>query len=175
MKRVIGAYLLGFAGYMFVIGLAAAAPTSGELLGPIPPTGAIDCNGQIFNADTPSSHGLVAYQLTGSNQLQVFVSLVNGDPNQLYSIEIFESTPNCGSDNQANTGNTLQTDASGKGTASLTLTLPYPSLGGAVIGDGAGTESLVLVLDTTLSTGAGDRFATGPIPLPSRGRPSTPR
>jgi len=53
----------------------------------------------------------------------------------------------------------LKPNPSGRGIAEVVVGLPMKSLGGASLGDGAGTETLVVVLDKDLSTtGSGDAF-----------------
>ena len=98
------------------------------------------------------------------------VSLRDGDPLTTYSVEVFEQTADCGSDNLADTGIRLTTDAGGDGTAVVVMQLPYRSLGGAVLGDLAGTEAVIVVLDNSLSTNAGDWFSTLAIPIPTAAR-----
>jgi Ca2+-binding RTX toxin-like protein len=79
---------------------------------------------------------------------------------------MFEAGSVCFPDNSGNTGVTLTSDASGNGAASFQLTLPYLTYTGDSFGDGQGSESFVLVLDNTLSTGSGDRANTKAIAIP---------
>jgi hypothetical protein len=142
-------------------GVTHAATTGGQL---VAVNGGIDCNG--VTPDPQVARGTVTLDRSTSNNLSVTVDLVGGDPNTTFSIELFESGTACGSDNAAKTSFTLTSDASGNGRSVFSLQLPKPSLGGATIGDGAGTEAIVVVLDNTMSTGAGDRASTRGIALP---------
>lgn len=144
--------------------------TSGSLLGPIAMNGVggIDCFGNIFGSGTPTPHGLVTAARMPDDHLVITVELQGGDTNEDYSVEAFEAVAGCGSDDAADTGSRLFTDSNGNGFAVITLPLPHATLGGATLGDGVGSEELVVVLDIFLSaTVDGDRFATLAFPIPS--------
>lgn len=168
MRRIL--LVLSVAAMMVAPSVALAqSTTSGTLLGPIDdPNGGITCQGDIFGPGAPGTpHGTVTVQRTAFDELKITIVLEGGDPNTTHTIELFEATDNCGDDNDplAATGVTLTTDAQGNGTATFVVQLPRPTLGGEVIGDGTGSEELVIVLDRKLSLAPGDRFvATVPIP-----------
>nr|MDT0660057.1 GDSL-type esterase/lipase family protein [Micromonospora sp. DSM 115978] len=92
-------------------------------------------------------------------------------PGQVFSVEAWEEAPGCYPDNALKVpGVGLTTNAAGAGSTTFALPFPYgrtfPDGSTVTLGDGAGTERLVVVLDRTNSTGAGDSYAAGPLPLP---------
>ncbi|MFD2767531.1 GDSL-type esterase/lipase family protein [Micromonospora eburnea] len=107
-----------------------------------------------------------------NGQLRVSIEVTdNLYPGQSFSVEAWEEAPGCYPDNALRVpGAGLTTDSSGAGSTSFTLPFPYgrtfPDGSTVTLGDGFGTEKLVLVLDRTNSTGAGDSYAAGPLPLP---------
>lgn len=134
----------------------------------------LTCEGEDF-IPNPSQNGTVTLTTT-TNTLTVDVDLVGGLPNfnsPGYTVEIWESNPNCGGDNQyAIPGQYVATDRNGNGSVSISLPYPYtvqsnlspPRGTGGILGDGLGSETAIVVLDNTQSTGSGDRFrATVPL------------
>ena len=149
-----------------VVGMGASPAwgiptTQGGLFGP---RGGLTCQG-VSGSNEP--HGTVLIERTIDDRLVISITLVAGDHNQLYSIEIFEAADTCTSDNFARTGVTLLADSNGNGQAVVELQLPHVSGNeSGTLGDGLGTEAIVLVLDRDFS---GDRWTTNgsiPIPLP---------
>lgn len=123
----------------------------------------ITCEGE-----TPVPHrrrGSLTARRNG-DALAVTILLEEGEPNNVYSVELFEASPDC-LDNFADTGVRLSTEAGGLGLATLEVPLPHRSLGGRVLGDGQGSERVVLVLDRSLSSADGDAFVAS-FPLPRR-------
>ncbi|HSD56040.1 MAG TPA: hypothetical protein VLA92_02720, partial [Candidatus Saccharimonadales bacterium] len=158
------ARLLAFLPAMFVLAVPSvlyADPIQvGTAATPVRQVGSIDCNG---NPGT-GSFGLMKVSRTGDS-LEVDVELTGARANTSFSIELWESDPDCYPDNNGNTGVVISTDSSGNGTATVNLSLPHPSLGGSTLGDGAGTDQLVMALDDTFSSGGGDSYAAGPISI----------
>lgn len=129
--------------------------------------GWIDCRGHTPGPRVP--HGAVTVRRTAAEELVVTVAVSDADPTHTYTIEIFEGAEECpGGSNAANTGFMVQTDATGRGVGEARLELPHRSLGGEVLADGRGSETLVVVLDRTLSTSSGDWFVAT-VPLPPTG------
>ncbi len=101
--------------------------------------------------------------------------VVNDDiwPSQRFSVEAWEEAPGCYPDNALRLpGVDLTTDAGGSGGLSFSLPLPwtqqYPDGSVVTLGDGVGSERLVVVLDRTDSAGAGDSYSANiPLPAPS--------
>jgi len=92
-------------------------------------------------------------------------------PAHSFTVEAWEEAPGCYPDNTLQVpGAGLTTDSSGSGRTTFTLPLPYtqrfPDGSTVVLGDGKGSEKLVVVLDREGSTAAGDSYSAGPIPLP---------
>lgn len=170
-------YIFIILSFLLIFTFHIYADTSGTLLGPIngpisrPGTGfgGVSCEGNIDSDQSQVSSGIVVVDKTSTNKLIVTITLEKGDAFTNYSIEIFESAPNCGLDDNANTGIILTTGPSGNGQAVVTLQLPYSPPEHTTIGDGIGTESIVVVLDmgksAVSSSFNGNRFATRPIPI----------
>ncbi|WP_182909305.1 SGNH/GDSL hydrolase family protein [Microbispora sp. H13382] len=129
--------------------------------------GAIGCDGKPQN----EAAGTVTLERSDT-ALKVTVQVDDTQyPSHAFSVEAWEEAPGCYSDNALRvSGAGLTTDSSGSGTATFTLPMPYtqsfPDGSTVVLGDGRGTERLVVVLDNSGSTGAGDSYSAGPIPLP---------
>jgi hypothetical protein len=102
------------------------------------------------------------------NVLTVGLDLA-GLPAQTYSVEVFEATGGCGSDDDAAVGS-----AAGGVSSTLTLSVPHPTLGGETLGDGAGSERAVVVLDRFGSgCGCGDAYvAVVAVPVAAPPSPS---
>lgn len=146
--------------YAFIQTDAVQAQT-GTTLGTLRSVSSIDC----FGRPGTGNFGSVIVN-RNNNQVTVEVTLTGGLPNTTFSIELWEAGPGCFPDNNGDTGVRLTTDASGNGSAVISLTLPYTSLAGNILGDGAGTEQIVISLDRSLSQSGGDTYATEPISLP---------
>src|SRR5262245_41165575 len=134
----------------------------------------VDVGGGIDCLGTPFSSGAVVGEINASrssaNVLTLSITLTSADPSTIYSIEAFEAVSGCGRDDAAAIGTSAPTVAFGAGSSSVSIHLPHPTIGGAVLGDGPGTETIVVVLDSRNSScGCGDRFvATLQLPsLPS--------
>lgn len=129
--------------------------------------GGIDCDGHPQH----EAAGTVTVANLGS-ELRISIEVTdNLYPAQAFSIEAWEHAPGCYPDNALRVpGAGLTTSSSGAGSTTFTLPYPYhhnfPDGSTHVLGDGLGTEHLVIVLDRTNSTSAGDSYAAGPIPLP---------
>ena len=154
---------------VFLLALAIApgrssityADSGGGTLGAV--SGGIDCSGN----GTSGSYGSVTLTRVSENSLEVTVHVTGGVPNKSLSVELWEADPSCGSDDNAKTGYYVNTDSSGDGQTTFTMGLPHPSLGSSTLGDGAGTEQVVISLDKdNSSTGAGDVYAMHAISLP---------
>ena len=145
---------------------AAAWWTTAPLVGV---NGWVDCDGRTPPPHTPA--GQVRARRTASGALELEATLAGAPAHGHYSLELFEQAPGCGSDNLARTGAVLRADATGRGALRVRVALPRPTLGGAVLGDEAGSETLVVVLDESASTGSGDRYLARlplpPAPLPA--------
>ncbi|MEU6414711.1 SGNH/GDSL hydrolase family protein [Microbispora sp. NPDC046933] len=144
-------------------GNAAAATATATLYR----VGGIDCDGRPQN----QAAGTVTLERSAT-ELKVTVQVDDTQyPSHTFSVEAWEEAPGCYPDNDLRvSGAGLTTDSSGSGTGTFTLPMPYtqrfPNGSTVVLGDGAGTERLVVVLDNSGSTGAGDSYSAGPIPLP---------
>jgi hypothetical protein len=137
---------------------------------PIRQVGSIDCQGNPGSGN----FGVMKVSRAG-NSLDVDVELTGARANSSFTIELWESDPGCYPDNNGNTGVVITTDGSGSGSASVSLTLPHPSLGSSTLGDGAGTEQLVMALDDTFSAGGGDSYAAGPVSIDFSGENRPPQ
>jgi serine/threonine protein kinase/tetratricopeptide (TPR) repeat protein len=143
----------------------AGAPgkVSAELINAL--NGMINCFGE-----TPGpriARGMVTAERIAPDTLVLRVLLAGGAPNATYTIALFEQTPLCEGHNLGRTGDELATDAAGNGTANLVLPLPYPTLARQVIGDGTGSERIVLVLEAAVAAGPGQLFVSAfPLPTP---------
>lgn len=172
--------------FLLMTDVCIYADTSGTLFGPINGAigkpgagfGGVSCDGKIDSDQKLTTHGVVVLKKTEDDELLVTITLEKGDTSANYSIEIFESASTCGLDDLADTGVNLVSDHNGKGQATVTMKLPHSLFGHETIGDGSGTESIVVVLDmdinSTSSSFNGNRFATKPIPIPL-GVASTPQ
>lgn len=139
-----------------------SAPTrANDSSGVLRSVNSIDCYGRPGTG----AFGSVTVRRNG-NQLSVEVQLRGGLAGQTFSIELWEAGPDCFPDNDGDTGVRLTTDAQGNADATVTLDLPHPSLGGTVLGDGQGSEQIVVALDISLSQGGGDTYAIEAIDLP---------
>ncbi|WP_322760503.1 PKD domain-containing protein [Frankia sp. Cr2] len=130
--------------------------------------GSIGCDGNSHNE--PAGSVTVT---RAESQITVGIN-VNDNlyPSQPFTVEAWEEAPGCYPDNDLVVpGVGLTTDAGGSGSTSFTLPLPYvqhfPNGSTVTMGDGIGTERLIVVLDRSGSTGAGDSYASDPIPLPA--------
>lgn len=164
-KRLFGAIFT----VAFLLALAIApglhntvsADAGGSLGGVV---GGIDC----FGNGTTGSYGSVSLSRTSANNLQVTIQVTGGIPNKSLSVELWEANPSCGSDDGAKTGYYVVTDGSGNGQRTFDITLPHSSIGGAALGDEAGTEQVVISLDKdNSSTGGGDVYAMRATGLPA--------
>jgi hypothetical protein len=174
LGRLVGAYGVFVCLLLLGCSVLASASTSGTLLGPIAGpighpggNGGIDCGGGISSDQPLVPHGTVTLERT-ENQLTVTITLTGGDPGFSYTIEIFETAfptcvPNHNDNLTAIPGVILTADASGNGQAQGVLALPRVLPGTATIGDGLGSEAVVVILNFS---GSGDRFAAHAIPLP---------
>ncbi len=114
--------------------------------------GGINCNGDPFAAGAVV--GTVTAQVTGGNLVLDF-DMNPGGPNASYSTEVFEATTGCSSDDGAATGQNIP----GVGTGQVVIALPHPTLAGETLGDGVGSEDVVVVLDFANSgCGCGDAY-----------------
>ncbi len=129
--------------------------------------GGIDCSGDDGRSSRPL-RGTVTATPSG-NTLTIQVDYQGGDPDTTFSIELFEAGSACSPDNNGNTGVTLTSDSSGGGTATFSIPYPFLTYTGDSLGDGSGSDAFVLVLDNTLSVGAGDRASTREIPIGNTG------
>ena len=137
------------------------ADSGGGTLGAV--NGGIDCSGN----GTSGSYGSVSLTRVSENSLEVTIQVTGGMPNKNLSVELWEADPGCGSDDNAKTGYYVATDSSGNGQTTFTIGLPHPSLGASTLGDGAGTEQVVISLDQyNSSTGGGDVYAMQATSLP---------
>jgi serine/threonine protein kinase len=129
--------------------------------------GGISCDGHRFSESVIEAHGQVAVKRLGEDRLLVQIELRHGDPNFIYSVEIFETADECGNSDFAATGVRLVSDGEGNGSTTVVLTLPYAPPRHQVLGDGQGSEAFIVVLDWVDAQKGGDRFSTDPMPLPA--------
>ncbi|MFC6285028.1 PxKF domain-containing protein [Nocardioides sp. GCM10027113] len=117
--------------------------------------GGITCFGDPFNPGAVA--GTVTATRTASS-LELDVQLSSALTSTTFSVEVFEANPSCGSDDGAATGQYVSTDATGAGSASIVVPLPWNRING-ILGDGAGSELAVIVLDNRNSScGCGDQY-----------------
>ena len=128
--------------------------------------GGIGCDGTRFSETLIVPSGSIRLERIAADSLGISIRLQKGDPEMLYDIEVFEAGVGCGSSSLAKTGVQLSTTALGQGEAHFTLPLPWHPPKHHSLGDGHGTEALIVVLDYVGSIKGGDRFSTDPIPLP---------
>ncbi|MEU9886123.1 hypothetical protein [Sphaerisporangium sp. NPDC051011] len=171
---MVAALALFFSGPLVVpqeAALATDPPQSRTVTAPLHRVGGVDCAGHPQQQEA----GTVTVVLT-EQSMEVTVNVTDDlHPSQAFSVEGWEEAPGCYSDNALKIdGVVLTTDGSGSGSTTFTLPLPWtrnmPGGGTVVLGDGAGTERLVLVLDRSGSTTGEDTYSAGPIDL---GFPST--
>jgi hypothetical protein len=145
------------------------------LLGPIPGSGTIDCNGQSSSGSL-APHGTVSVLSAPDDltELQITVDVTAAHPDSSYAIQIWEAGP-CDVRELADTGETLETDHHGDGTNTLFLPVPWSPFGNGGLGDGQGGEGMVVVLDGTQTDApSGDLFSTnGALQLNDLCPPST--
>lgn len=130
-------------------------------------SGGISGEGYRFSESLIEAHGFVTLNRIAENRLAMKVELRNGDPYFKYAVEIFEAARETGNSDLGATGAFLQVDQEGNGKVELVLPLPYAPPKHHILGDGRGTEALIVVLDWVDSQKGGDRFSTDPLPLPA--------
>ena len=112
------------------------------------------------------AHGFVHVQRISENKLLVKVELRGGDPKFTYMIDVFEAGSECGNSDFGATGVLLRADHQGNGFAEVVLQLPYAPPKHHTLGDGKGTEAIIVVLDWIDAQKGGDRFSTDALVLP---------
>ncbi len=140
----------------------------GKLKSGDPIYGGISCEGYRFSESVIEAHGLVTLQRIADNRLALQIELRHGDPNFTYAVEVFEAGNDCVSSDLGATGVFLAADEKGNGHAEVILQLPYAPPQQHVLGDGKGTEALIVVLHWVDAQKGGDRFSTDAMPLPTR-------
>lgn len=138
----------------------------GKLKKGAPLYGGISCEGYRFSESVIAAHGQVTLARIAENQLAVKIELRHGDPNFMYEVEIFEAGSDCVSSDLGATGVFLRADQAGNGLAEVVLQLPYAPPQQHVLGDGKGSEALIVVLNWIDSDKGGDRFSTDAMALP---------
>ncbi|MFI6394359.1 PKD domain-containing protein [Nonomuraea sp. NPDC050540] len=150
---------------------SSAAPSPAPASTPLYRVGGIGCDGHPHQEQA----GTVTLTRDGGS-LRVDVEVSDTlYPSRTFTVEAWEEAPGCYPDNALRVpGVGLSTNSSGSGSTSFTLALPwsrlFPDGSTVVLGDGQGSESLVVVLDRDNSTGAGDSYAAGPIRLDPGGQ-----
>ena len=113
------------------------------------------------SSNSTTTRGITTVSKDGDDLLIVEIEMFDAEPDELYQVELIEAAPTCGSDNFGRTGDFLQTNENGEGYVRVELQLPNSPEQNATLGDGLGTESVIVILDRV--SGGGDIFSADPI------------